>query len=99
MSEPPKNTERLFPDLAIDALATLGTDARLEATVIGRVLEEGDTEDLRWLSSRWSVSELQRWMERYGSRILSRRSRLFWAAVLDVDCPAPQPITEEIWPL
>ena len=75
---PPFSTGRLFPELAREDLARFA----LGAFVIGRLLEEGDTQDLRWLTRVVGEQELRRWLAERGPRQLSRRSRAFWSLLL-----------------
>ena len=69
--------------------------------LIGRMFEEGDTEDLCWLTANICEADLKDWLQRYGSRQLSKRSLAFWAAVLgDGEITATRPTEfEELWPL
>ena len=67
------------------------SDADLDLTlseardlVIGKVLEEGDRRDLAWLHRQVGESAIRDWFERCGARLLSRRSRRFWALALGV---------------
>ena len=91
----PSETLRLFPESSTnDSLARLPADF-----VIGRLLEEGDSEDLRWLLDRVSKNAITDWLDRRGPRQLSRRSRAFWAMLLEHPIGDPSPIDEELWPL
>ncbi len=74
---PPQTTHRLFPELDEDAGLTP------DDFVIGRLLEDGDRTDLRWLCSAAGRDRLGAWMARRADRQLSRRSRAFWSLVLD----------------
>jgi hypothetical protein len=72
-----------------------------EVFLIGRIFEEGDTEDLRWLTANICEEDLSVWLQRYGCRQLSKRSLAFWAIVLgdgEVLDKRPTEI-EELWPL
>lgn len=92
---PPAATERLFPDAPGGAL---GLEA-FSPFWIGRLLEEGEEADLRWLTRRQSEESLQAWLEERGGRQLSGRSRAFWRLVLGRD-PIPGPaVAEELWSL
>lgn len=67
--------------------------------LIGRLLEEGDREDLAWLAEHYGEERLREWLAARGGRQLSRRSRAFWRRVLAAEpAPAP-PVAEELWPL
>lgn len=93
MERPPAGTRRLFPGDEVEAL--LGPEGAGE--VIARVLEEGDSADIRWLVRRYTVEALREWVRRCGGRRLSRRSRRFWEALLDVRCVEPSPVATELW--
>ena len=67
--------------------------------VIGRLLEEGDTADLRWLAGSVGEAHLARWLRRRGGRHLSRRSRAFWEVVLRCQVSEPGPGGSELWAL
>lgn len=86
--------ERLFYAETLDWQSPEGRHRYLE-----KILEEGDSDDLRLLAGRLDREEIVRWLEIYGGRRLSRRSRLFWRFLLDADIPEPHPLTHEIWPL
>lgn len=92
--ELPRVTRRLFSSCAnSDQLAAASPDF-----VIGRVLEEGVSEDLRWLFARFPETQIVDWLERRGSRQLSRRSRLFWSLVLNHPLSEPPDINQLLWP-
>ncbi len=93
--EPPASTARLFapdPEVALDP-------SRSGALVIGRLLEDGDSEDLRWLAAAVGEARMADWLERRGGRQLSRRSRLFWERLLGRAAAAPERGAGELWPL
>ncbi len=93
--ELPRRTTRLFPhETPTDVVGPLG-----RSLLIGRLLEDGDGEDLRWLTAELSSGELAAWFAERGGRKLSRRSRAFWAAVLETPCPAVAPGAADLWPL
>jgi hypothetical protein len=90
----PRVTRRLFSNYAnSDRLA-----AESPEFVIGRVLEEGVSDDLRWLFARFSNTQIEEWLERRGSRQLSRRSRLFWGLILKHPVAEPPDINQLLWP-
>lgn len=84
---------RLFPGMSsgdIECPEAIGF-------VIGRVLEEGDREDLHWLSEQVEEPRLRKWLAERGSRQLSRRSRAFWSLLLSTsDSGLPE---NPLWPL
>jgi hypothetical protein len=67
--------------------------------VIGRLLEEGSGEELRWLAATVGAPALAGWVQRHGARGLSRRSRAFWERVLAVEAGEPPALARELWPL
>lgn len=69
--------------------------------LIGRLFEEGDTSDLRWLTENVTEDQLSSWLRTYGGRRLSQRSLAFWAALLGVEevLAGRPPETEDLWPL
>jgi hypothetical protein len=67
--------------------------------VIGRLLEEGTGEELRWLLATVGKPALAAFVRAHGGRALSRRSRAFWQRVLAVEAAAPPPLVSELWPL
>jgi len=66
------------------------------AAAVRRLLEDGDRSDLAWLGARFEREELARWFDAHAGRLLSRRSRAFWAAVLARPLPAPR--APALWP-
>ncbi|MCG8457294.1 MAG: hypothetical protein MI919_13545 [Holophagales bacterium] len=93
----PDSVLRHFHGYDAETLAEL----RYRPFLIERLLEQGDSTDLRWLSSWVSEDELRQWLGGGGSRKLSRRQGRFWAWVLDVDCEEPEAraAAAELWPL
>lgn len=95
MHEIPRGARRLFPHPE-------DVDPRKHLPyVIGRLLEEGDSADLRALTAAVPEDDLADWLRRRGGRRLSSRSRAFWSLVLDVpetDMPRPD-LAEALWPL
>ena len=70
--------------------------------VIGRLFEDGDARDLAWLTAAVPEERLAAWLERHGSRQLSRRSRAFWEVVLGRAAGSPHPpdhLGSALWPL
>jgi hypothetical protein len=81
----PAATLRLFDGYAPEDLP-LNQDF-----VIERLLESGDRDDLRALTSAVDEQRLGDWLERRGARRLSSRSRRFWQLVLGVElAPFPE---------
>ena len=94
-NELPRVTQRLFSNCTNSELLA----AESPDFVIGRVLEEGVSDDLRWLFVRFPEAQIVDWLERRGARQLSRRSRLFWSLVLKHPVPEPPGINQLLWPL
>ena len=90
---PPRSTLRLFEDVAAE---TVGNASR-ESFWIGRLLEEGEEADLRWLVAKVGEETLQSWLRERGGRQLSRRSRAFWSVVLGVEASPPPAVAEALW--
>ncbi|MEM7482299.1 MAG: hypothetical protein AAF481_14075 [Acidobacteriota bacterium] len=63
--------------------------------IAGRLLEEGDGDDLRWLASQVDEAALRAAADHPKSE-LSRRSRAFWQLLLDME---PVATHSEVWPL
>lgn len=65
--------------------------------VIERLLDEGDSADLRWLVARFGEPRLRDWLAAHGDRRLSRRSLALWSLALGVEAPPRSP--RDLWPL
>lgn len=72
---------------------------RHEGFLVGRLLEDGDSNDLRRLAARVPEAQWKSWLEREGGRGLSDRSRVFWSLLLRAEAPDPPGLRREIWPL
>jgi len=94
MSPLPPGVGRHFPGETLEPGDIAG-----RSRLIGRLLEDGDRSDLAWLATRVDVEQLVAWYERHAARRLSRRSRAFWACVLDRPLARPSATAEELWPL
>lgn len=91
---PPEGTRRLFSHYDEADL----TPERGGSLLISRLLEDGDAADLAWLLETFPEPELAGWLAHHGGRLLSARSRAFWANVLG--CPAgPAEPEAALWPL
>ena len=88
--EIPPETRRLFPG---------HESAPGLPFLIARLLEDGDQDDLRWLTGNVPEADLAAWLEQRGGRQLSVRSRAFWEAVLGRPAGGEVPIRKELWPL
>jgi len=91
--EPPSEMARLFPHYDLD----VSLDDASRSFLLERLLEEGESADLVWLTSVISLEELQDWVRDRGRRQLSRRSRMFWTQVLDVEFETDPPAGEALW--
>jgi len=89
---PPRQSLRLFaPGAELDS-------ERHQGWLIERLLEDGDSNDLRWLFQAVPLPAIAEWLRRYAGRRLTRRSRALWCTLLKVE-PAPEsPLSEELWP-
>lgn len=70
-----------------------------EDFVVGRLMEFGDSNDLRRLAESVPEERWRSWFERAGGLGLSDRSHVFWSLLLDADAPEPPALRREIWPL
>lgn len=91
----PPASRRLFAHYAQDRLSVEETIQ----FVIGRLLEDGETGDLRWLAQTISEERLADWLRRRGGRQLTRRSRSFWQVVLGLTVAPPAFDSAKLWPL
>jgi hypothetical protein len=87
----PAETARLFPHLA----GGVPLERKSRDFLIARLLEEGESADLTWLTSTVPVDELREWVRARGNRQLSRRSLRFWTLVLGVESSAEP--GDELW--
>lgn len=94
MSLPPAVRDR-FP--AYDEATLL--DPAHRPFVALRLMEEGSSEELRWLLRTVGRDTLAALVARRGGRALTRRSRAFWGRVLGVASSRPHPLAHELWPL
>ena len=67
--------------------------------VMARLMEEGDSNDLRWLTDTYSKEQITEWFVQHGHRQLSYRSRSFWQSLLNRPNLATHDTAEELWPL
>lgn len=70
---------RLFAHFDIDEVK----DPSCQPFRIGRVLEDGDSNDLAELVRELGETVLAEWLTEHGGRQLSNRSRAFWQILLD----------------
>ncbi len=89
----PPSAERLFFDVSPSALES--EDA--EGFVVIRLLDVGDSTDLRGLFSQLSEPVVCRHFIERGSRQLDRRSRALWSLLLDADPGDGSPLGEDFW--
>jgi len=91
----PRNALRLFAHY--EDAEQLGAGS--PGLVMARLLEEGDTSDLQWLTRTFPESQLASWLDQHGARLLSRRSRSFWRTVLNRPDPPGEGPGDPLWPL
>ncbi|MCH9650895.1 MAG: hypothetical protein K0U98_21915 [Deltaproteobacteria bacterium] len=101
----PRDTQRHFPEPFRAPTGVDGSSMSPETSsagnpfVIARLLEDGDRVDLQWLCREVGEARLGEWVQARGSRQLSKRSRLFWQLVLEVQSAKPRKLQEALWPL
>jgi|HubBroStandDraft_3_1064219.scaffolds.fasta_scaffold00658_2 hypothetical protein len=83
----PEGARRLFSAEDLETIETApaapaGATGPELSRVIARLLEDGDSADLAWLSAAVGEPALAAWLERHGERALSRRSLAFWGVAL-----------------
>ena len=86
---------RLFPHYEWGDLDTPAAHPFL----LGRLLEDGDSADLRQLFAEVPESAAAAWLASRGGRQLSVRSRAFWEVVLRTPSVPPSPDASALWPL
>lgn len=91
----PTAARRLFPNHPVEDLSI----ASAEGLLLEQLLEDGDRQDLRWLTSELSEQRLALWLSERGARQLSDRSRAFWSVLLGLPAPARRSRGDELWPL
>ena len=74
----PRKVRWVFWDVAPGALDL----DRHRDYILGRVLEKGGIEEVRWVIAAYGMSEIHRFLRDRGSPELSRRTTQFWRAVL-----------------
>ena len=91
----PENSQRLFAHYhETENLAELAP-----GLVMARLMEEGDSDDLRWLTGTYSETQIAEWLVQHGQRQLSRRSFSFWQALLHRPDPSTSSPAGELWHL
>ena len=95
---PPPSFDRLFDD--ITPVQDLAIEAH-SSFFFARLLEDGDSRDLSWLTEREDEARLRSWVENRGPRLLSTRSLAFWTLILDLDSglSGRSVAAEELWTL
>jgi hypothetical protein len=93
--ELPRDARRLFAHYE-DTAALPDTSPTL---VLAKLMEEGDVDDLHWLTSACSEADLATWLDTRGPRQLSRRSLAFWRLMLDRPDDGTAHSGDELWPL
>lgn len=76
----PSSAAPYFQEYALDEL-DISKDADL---IIGRILEYGDSKELKWLFAAYRTAQIRRFVCEYGFRALSPRSFNFWRIILKV---------------
>ncbi len=92
---PPASSRRLFEHYP-EGVPDPGSHSDF---LIGRLLEEGDSSDLRWLLAAFPEERISAWLALHGGRQLSRRSLSFWELLLGRPTrPFPFDL-RDLWPL
>jgi hypothetical protein len=91
----PAPAARLFGHYDPEELDT----RRAAPFLIGRLLEDGDGDDLCWLARTCPETELATWLACHGPRTLSARSLAFWSTVLGGAPASPGQERLDLWPL
>src|SRR5258705_849415 len=89
----PESALRLFSGYRAEEL--VGEEGR--GLLCERLLEDGDSADLRWLLGEIGVAEVAAWFAAQGGRKLSPRSRAFWALVLGRESGPVNPVAAQLW--
>ena len=76
----PRKTQRYFPEYRIDEL-NAGKD---RITVISRLLEQGDLNDIRWLLERYGDNEIKKVITQEGVRLLSSKALRQWSLFFNI---------------
>ena len=91
----PEGTRRLFSHYEDETL-----DLRhSRSLILTRLLEDGDSADLAWLTASLPEAEIADWFGRHGGRQLSARSRELWRVVLGREPGPVHPEAQSLWPL
>jgi hypothetical protein len=90
-----ETSRRLFAHVEVETVAYESAGG----LIVGRLLEEGESSDLRRLAEEVGEERMAAWVRERGGRQLSRRSRCFWESVLGVAPSASADVAEELWPL
>lgn len=57
---------------------------RSRFTIIERVLQFGDRQEIRWLFTVYPKPEIRDWVSRWGDEALPEPHRTFWKLVLEI---------------
>jgi len=83
----PPDSAWLFPEYDFEAMDL----ERHSGVIIERVLERGTWEQTRWLFATYGEERVAAWIQRYGFRLLSKRSFALWRLALGIaDYVAPE---------
>ena len=74
----------LAPFLQEYDIATLNPEAA-SFTIIERTLQFGNREELRWLFSVYSQTQIGDWVRRFGEYRLPEPHRTFWKIILETN--------------
>jgi hypothetical protein len=91
----PPAARRLFPHYDERSLDLQHS----RSLILSRLLEDGDGEDLVWLTANVPEAEIAGWFGRHGGRQLSARSRELWRVLLGCEPGPVHPEAQALWPL
>ena len=76
----PESSGWLFPEYNFDRMEP----ESYAPVIMGRILERGSIEEVRWLLAQYGTRRLGAWLRRYGYRALSPRTFEYWRWVLGI---------------
>lgn len=80
MNGVPASLSPFFQEYELDQLDL----QRSSATIIERILQYGNREEIRWLFSSYPPQRIRHWVQRWGKLALPEPHLTFWSLVLDL---------------
>jgi hypothetical protein len=94
MTQPlPQRFAPFFPEYLIKNLNA----GQYRTTVICRILEFGNLNDIRWLINRYGRKDIKNILARDGGRLLSSRAKRLWSLFFDVKIKTPKNRLNSPW--